>query len=136
MRKNQQGLTLIEVLIASMILFISIGLTSSIFQHGFLLQNRVFEQINIESKKNEIINNIRFSLEQGDLLGTIHFSDLDVEWEVISIEQQRPFRFYNIELEQAEFALGEMKLMTINYSILNSDDVIKSHEYRELIWHP
>ena len=79
--KKQMGMTLIEVLIAAIILFMAIGLVSSAFQQSIMLQQRVSKQQERMNLAQWIKPIIEFELGQGKIRGSEFFFEKKVSWE-------------------------------------------------------
>ncbi|MFW1118312.1 PilW family protein, partial [Vibrio parahaemolyticus] len=60
--RKQKGMTLIESLVAAVILFMVIGLAATVFQHSALLQTRVLKQIEKQEIVDFTMRNVRFAL--------------------------------------------------------------------------
>ena len=61
---KQTGLTLIEVLIASVILFMTLGLVATVFQQSLGMQQRAVKHLAAAEQFPSIVSQVRFELEQ------------------------------------------------------------------------
>lgn len=68
---KQTGLTLIEVLIASVILFMTLGLVASVFQQNLQMQQRAIKHLAAAEYFPSVVSQIRFDLEHAKLEGSI-----------------------------------------------------------------
>lgn len=74
-------MTLIEVLIASIILFMAIGLVTSAFQQSLLLQQKVMVQRDKIELTQMVKPMIQFELNQGKVVGNFDVLSKKIEWQ-------------------------------------------------------
>lgn len=122
-------MTLIEVLIAAIILFMAIGLVSSAFQQSLLLQRKVMGQLD----KVELIEiskpMIKFDLNQGKSRGNLDILSEKIEWQAEVIER-KPFAASLNEENESISGFGYMTLF--NVVLKQGDEELLSFKYT--IW--
>lgn len=132
---QQKGMTLIEVLIASLILFMAIGLTSSVYQQSFLFQGKVLEQIEQQRFLKEAERQILFQLEQGIMNGSVSLGGREAVWRASVSESKRTYHHFNLETQSPVYGKGNVSLLDISYQFVNSNEQ-EQHSYQEVIWQP
>jgi len=131
---QQKGLTLIEVLIASMILFMAIGLAASVFQQNLLLQRKVLNQLEQTQLQQVVTRNVLFQLEQKKLSGKEIINNIDIYWQA-EIEKKSAFiDGYSFESEKYSAELGHVTVYIITLTSEHWPDW--SVKYKESIWTP
>ncbi|EGR2190285.1 PilW family protein [Vibrio parahaemolyticus] len=130
--RKQKGMTLIESLVAAVILFMVIGLAATVFQHSALLQTRVLKQIEKQEIVDFTMRNVRFALEQGQVQGQFQFYGAVVQWSAKAVEEL-PY-ITHFDSDEGVNKKGEGKV--VQYQILASVDSIKNWElsYEEVVW--
>lgn len=131
---QQKGLTLIEVLIASTILFMAIGLAASVFQQNLLLQRKVLDQLEQAQLQQVVSRNILFQLEQKKLSGKEVVNLIEISWEA-NVEKKAAFiDSYSFDTEKYSSGLGDVTVYVITLSSEHWPGW--SVEYKESIWAP
>lgn len=131
---QQKGLTLIEVLIASMILFMAIGLAASVFQQNLLLQRKVLNQLEQTQLQQVVTRNVLFQLEQKKLSGKEVVNLVEINW-TAEIEKKAAFiDSYSFDTEKYSADLGHVTVYIITLTSDHWPDW--SVEYKESIWTP
>ncbi|MFH4472533.1 type II secretion system protein [Vibrio parahaemolyticus] len=130
--RKQKGMTLIESLVAAVILFMVIGLAATVFQHSAMLQTRVLKQIEKQEIVDFTMRNVRFALEQGQVQGQFQFYGAVVQWSAKAVEEL-PY-ITHFDSDEGVNKKGEGKV--VQYQILASVDSIKNWElsYEEVVW--
>jgi len=122
-------MTLIEVLISSVILFMAIGLVSSVFQQSLMLQSRLKK----EQFRHEMLywtkNAVQFELEKGSVGGDVVVDDLKVSYIAEEIAKNAFVDSYSNESEGTVTGRGYMVLYRIQIS---SESL--STSYQQSIW--
>lgn len=129
---KEKGLTLIEVLIASMILFMAIGLAASVFQQNLLLQRKVLDKLEQTQLQQVITRRIQFQLEQGNFSGREESRNIMVDWKA-EVEKSSSFiENYNSDTDYSYDGRG---IVTIYLITLNSSDLPSWElKYKESLW--
>lgn len=131
---QQKGLTLIEVLIASMILFMAIGLAASVFQQNLLLQRKVLNQLEQTQLQQVVTRNVLFQLEQKKLSGKEVVNLVEINWKA-DVEKKAAFiDSYSFDTEKYSADLGHVTVYIITLTSEHWPDW--SVEYKESIWTP
>lgn len=127
-------MTLIEVLIASLILFMAIGLSASVFRQSALLQNKVLSLVDQSDIKKRLVPKIMFELEQDNISGEIVEEELTFLW-VAKLKKVNGYvASYNPEGSSVVGTAGKIEVyqVTVNSSHWRN----WSFEYKELLWRP
>ncbi len=77
---RQNGLTLIEVLISAVLLFVILGLAAVIFQQSKLIQAQALKYTGFATEQDTVINRIRYAIENGTLNGEIALAENSYSW--------------------------------------------------------
>lgn len=85
--KHQAGLTLIEVLIASLILFMSLAVVSAIFRQNLDTQQRALLYLTHSERFPNLLTQIRFRLESGERSGQIAVGEQTYSWQATELKQ-------------------------------------------------
>ena len=83
--KRQNGLTLIEVLIAAMLLFVLLGLASVIFQQSVLVQDQSVKYAQFAIDQETVINRIRMAIDSGEYTGELSIGANAYQWSASQI---------------------------------------------------
>lgn len=127
--KKQSGLTLIEVLIASMILFMALGLVSSVFQQNLRSQMQANKYLLATQSYMSIQAEIRFQLEQGTSEGSIQTPAGPFNWKA-ELEEQRQ-ELADLSPEAMPGAIGgSLRLYKITVETENQF----SFEFKQAVW--
>ncbi|MFW1036645.1 PilW family protein [Vibrio parahaemolyticus] len=130
--RKQKGMTLIESLVAAVILFMVIGLAATVFQHSALLQTRVLKQIEKQEIVDFTMRNVRFALEQGQVQGQFQFYGAVVQWSAKAVEELPYITHFDSDEGVNKKGAGKV----VQYQVLASVDSIKNWElsYEEVVW--
>ncbi|MBZ9610285.1 PulJ/GspJ family protein [Rheinheimera maricola] len=127
---KQSGLTLIEVLIASLILFMVLGVAASFFQQQVLVQRQSQRYVQLAAQQNNILNRIQFSFREGVNEGEIIVGNSKYNWkatavvkrsqyggagEGFSTQSSRIVTLYNIEV-QGETASANYQFRLVRWN--------------------
>lgn len=85
--KQQAGLTLIEVLIASLILFMSLAVVSAIFRQNLDTQQRALMYLKHSEQFPNLLSQIRFRMESGERSGQIMLGDSSYTWQATQLKE-------------------------------------------------
>ncbi|WNO61662.1 prepilin-type N-terminal cleavage/methylation domain-containing protein [Rheinheimera sp. MMS21-TC3] len=128
--KKHYGLTLIEVLIASIILFMTLGLVAVVFQQNFATQLQSVKYINSLADYNTIQANIRYELEQKKVKGDITTVNNKYSWKAEVISAAPEIRGFSPETGAKETGAGFLVL----YNITISSESAITYDFRQTIW--
>ena len=130
--KAQIGLTLIEVLIASMILFMTLGVVSAIFQQNIASQQLALKYVSVLDDYSSVVARINFQLETTEQrAGSMQFADDNVyEWSASVVSSASGLTQYSPEAGAAETAQG----VYILYEVTVTDSKDFSFNFRQLVW--
>lgn len=88
---KQAGLTLIEVLIASIILFMTLGVAASFFQQQVQVQRQAQRYVRMAAEQNNVINRIQLSFMDGVDEGEIILGSTNYRWKSTLVSQGQQF---------------------------------------------
>lgn len=128
--KKQYGLTLIEVLIASIILFMTLGLVAVVFQQNFATQIQAGKYIASLSDYSSLQAQIRYELEQGRFKGSVTTATAQYNWEAKKLKQAPEILGFSPETGNAETAIGVLTL----FNVIVSTDTALTYEFRQTVW--
>lgn len=135
MKKISAGLTLIEVLIASVLLFMSLGLVATAYQQYQMMQSKALGYLDSAADFDSIVSQISFDLRTGKLEGTTESGAF--VWK--AIELKRAKEIANIDAESGEYNgnIGVLVLYEVEVSFQGSsanDGAGKAFSYRQAVW--
>lgn len=98
--KTQTGLTLIEVLIAGLLLSMALGIAAVIFQQNDLQQRQAERLLLRASQLETVVSRIRHELGQGALQGEWTLSDVPYKWQAAVVKSAAIAGSYDVESGQ------------------------------------
>ena len=126
-------MTVIEVLVASLILFMAIGLSASVFRQSSLLQLKLNNQLNVDELRSLVQPLVRFELEQGHTEGAFVLKGKTINW-VAEAESNAEFvSGYNPDAPTPLQTYGRVWVYRID--IRYPEKLKPEFSFRELIWH-
>ncbi len=129
---KQKGMTLIEVLIASMILFMALGLSASVFKQSSLLQEKVLSQVIQQRTQSAAMPRIKFAIEDGRREGAFNLLEHSLRWRVIESKSSKFVNSYNYEHGELSYGKGQVSLVTIEMKYDKWPNW--SVTYNEVVW--
>lgn len=129
--KKQNGLTLIEVLIASLLLFISLGVVATVFQQSFITQAQAEKYVNQLADYSSLLAEIRFRLEQQELAGSISTPAGEYKWRAVA--EKKGQELASISLENFEAAGGAGQLVLYRVEVEYNESIL--FEVKQAVWH-
>lgn len=127
--KKQMGMTLIEVLIAAIILFMAIGLVSSAFQQSIMLQQKVVTQQEKMRLLQWIKPLIEFQLSVGQLKGEESWGGMEASWSAELLEKKR---FADSISENSDYISGRGYVMLYEVSLSFAEQ--ESYKFNHTVW--
>lgn len=130
--KQQNGLVLIEVLIASLILFLSLAVVATVFQQSFMTQAQADRYLLQLSDYNSLVAEIRFNLEQQQLKGDISTPVGTYHWQASVLEQGKELSSISVETLESVGSDGVLVLYDVQVTL-------KEHiifNVKQAVWHP
>ncbi len=136
-KKNMSGFTLVEVLVASVILFSVIATVSMVYRGAFLSSEKANNHINISGVLPSVLANIRTGIRdnslENSLTGKSEAWGVNYQWQARVIEQKYPPKKYDAFTQQLTKAKIYYKLWQVNL-ILEYNGLTKQHVFKELSW--
>lgn len=124
-------MTLIEVLIASIILFMALGLVGVVYQQNFDTQRRAQQYLKEARVVQSLMAAIRFSLEQGLVEGKLKMVGMSFQWKATLIEAKPEINSISPETGLPESGIGKLNLFNI---VVTSDETQHDFEFKQAIW--
>ena len=88
MISKQSGFTLLEALIAGLILFICISAATRIFSSSLFSNSKATQEVVMSGYTSMFIDHIRFQLDQGNISGKGHWMGVDFSWNAVQRQQK------------------------------------------------
>lgn len=128
--KKYSGLTLIEVLIASIILFMSLGLVAVIFQQNISTQLQSSRYIKKLADYPSVQAQLRFELESGKRKGDIERQGLLYSWKAERLATGQELVSFSPETGNREGNPGMLVLYLVTISTGFGTDI----EVKQAVW--
>lgn len=128
--KKHSGLTLIEVLIASMILFMALGLVAAVFQQNMQTQLQAEKYLQATQDYVTIQSQIRFQLKQGEHQGEIMTPAGSYSWTAELVEQR--MEMAALDTEGGSRMTGQGSLRLYQVKVESSNKV--NFEFKQAVW--
>lgn len=114
--KTQAGLTLIEVLIAGLLLSMALGIAAVVFQQNDLQQRQAERLLLRASQLETVISRIRYELGQGARRGEWSLAGVDYAWQATVVKSAAIAGSYDVESGQITGSGREQTLFQIDVS--------------------
>lgn len=128
---KQTGLTLIEVLIASVILFMTLGLVASVFQQNLQMQQRAIKHLAAAEYFPSVVSQIRFDLEQDKREGSITLNSEVYQWQAVELSRAKEISSVD---ESGTDYLGNIGMLVLFNVTLTKENGGETIEFRQAIW--
>ncbi|HDY7774753.1 TPA: hypothetical protein RQK14_001570 [Vibrio vulnificus] len=125
-------MTIIEVLVASLILFMAIGLSASIFRQTSLLQLKLAEELNVDEVISLTIPMVRFELEDQKTQGVLAIKGEQLYWQSHIESEQGFVAGYDPDAQNPIEGLG--RVIVFRVDIRKAERTEPLLTFRELIW--
>jgi prepilin-type N-terminal cleavage/methylation domain-containing protein len=136
-KKNMSGFTLVEVLVASVILFSVIATVSMVYRGAFLSSEKANNHINISGVLPSVLANIRTDIRdnslENSLSGKSEAWGVNYQWQASVIEQKYPPKKFDDFTHQISKAKIYYKLWQVSLT-LEYNGLTKQHVFKELSW--
>lgn len=129
---RSRGMTIIEVLVASLILFMAIGLSASIFRQTSLLQLKLAEELNADEVISLTIPMVRFELEDQKTQGVLDIKGEQLYWQSHIESEQGFVAGYDPDAQNPIEGLG--RVIVFRVDIRKAERTEPLLTFRELIW--
>ncbi|WP_158089094.1 type II secretion system protein [Cognaticolwellia mytili] len=137
--KNNNGFTLIEVLVASVILFSSIALVSMVYRGAFLSSEKANSHIVIAGVLPSVLANIRTSIRQQGNSNSTQISeknttwDVNYQWQAELVSNKGAPKKLDPVTHQLTTQPLKYKLWQVNLT-LSYKNLTQQHQFNELSW--
>jgi hypothetical protein len=128
---KQAGLTLIEVLIASVILFMTLGLVASVFQQNIAMQSRAIGHLQVADDYNSLVAQIRFELGNDKVDGEIEHNGRRYQW--LATEVSRAKEISSLDEESTGY-MGNIGMLVLFNIAVTPEVGSGAFEFRQAIW--
>ena len=133
MTRISKGFSLLEVLVAAFIMFISIAVFTSIYSGAMLSSDVASKNIQSANATSLVLDNIAFALKQrhhqDEASGEMFVFDTQFRWQARVVESARPQgRFFGAELIQPEHQAKRWQVS------LQINDEAGTYTYEETTW--
>lgn len=135
MTTKMTGFSLIEVLIASFIMFISLMVFSSVFRSAIISSDKAVSNVSSSAYTHLIMGEIAAQLkdahQQNQLTGKGTLLQRKFQWQANVVESTRPpARYFGQTMSQAEH---QMKLWQVQLTLI-IDEKQSQVQYQEVTW--
>lgn len=124
-------MTLIEVLIASIILFMVLGLVGVVYQQNYDTQRRTQQYLNEARAVQSLMAAIRFALLQGQVEGKLKSIGMSYQWKATLVEAKSEVSSISPETGLPENGIGKLNLFNI---LVTNDETQHDFEFKQAIW--
>ncbi|KXI28151.1 PilW family protein [Paraglaciecola hydrolytica] len=133
MRHNHKGMTLIEVLIASTILFMVISAVTMIVRTNVLYQQRLEIQLDDSYSMDSVLDEINYYLEYTDqVTGTALIGRNSYEWSAEMLEKKPVVSSLDASVADENHDRGFLLIYQV--SIRNLRKTFRPKYYTKLVW--
>jgi prepilin-type N-terminal cleavage/methylation domain-containing protein len=136
-KNNMSGFTLVEVLVASVILFSVIAMVSLVYRGAFISSEKANNHMSISGVLPSALANIRTSIrdnsQENSLSGKTEAWGVNYQWQASVIEQKYPPKKYDAFTQQISKAKIYYKLWQVSLT-LEYNGLTKQHAFKELSW--
>ena len=135
---SQHGFTLIEVLVASFILFLVISSITLIYRNAILSSSKAESAIELTAYTQFVIEQVRIDISQADDIEQMSGSgsisnEIAYQWEATVLSQSRSPSEYMASTGQVEQGKHLLKYWRINLQV-NMDGRQKNYVFNEVSW--
>ncbi|WP_110456323.1 PulJ/GspJ family protein [Shewanella algidipiscicola] len=124
-------MTLIEVLIASIILFMALGLVGVVYQQNFDTQRRTQQYLKEARVMQSLMAAIRFALQQGESEGKLNMVGMPYSWKAKLIEAKPEINSVSPETGLPESGSGKLHLFSIE---VTNENTQHDFEFKQAVW--
>ena len=125
-------MTLIEVLIGAIILFMTLALAAQVFQHQFLLQERAQRAALVMAAQPAAMAEVERALGDGQLQGQGRAAELDFSWQAELVESAPTIGSFDPELGSYSLNRGQFSLYRVTLDF--DGGARRQLQYDEVIW--
>ncbi|QUI62398.1 prepilin-type N-terminal cleavage/methylation domain-containing protein [Pseudoalteromonas sp. A22] len=129
-----KGFTLIEVLIASIILFSTIALSTQVFQGAIISSEKAADHIKISAIKMLSLDFISSEIRKGERKGSFSNMGVMVSWEANVIKKGAPPAVFNFDENQMQYFEDKFEVLEIS-ATFQFGRLVDTMKFKELYWH-
>jgi len=139
MNKSSQGFTLLEILVASTILFSSIAVVSLIFKTSYVASEKATKNVEQAGVINVLVTSIQVTIREKTQQGTNSLQGDGVtwgvpyQWQAELIANKAPPNKFNADTGNVESYSARYKLWDVVLTIGKNNK--RKFEYNELSWY-
>jgi len=137
--KSTKGFTLVEVLVASVILFSAIAVVSMIFRGAFIGSEKADNHINLSGIMPAVLASIKDEIQlQGNstdsqLKGQAQAWDITYQWQASLLKIKSAQPEFDIDTSSMTNPPERFKLWQVSLDV-ERNGIIKNYEFNELSW--
>lgn len=128
---KQHGLTLIEVLVASVILFMALGVAAVIFQHHSLAQLQASRYLTLAELNPSVMATVEFELNQGQTEGEFQLGQHEFSWRTSSSHTKHIIGSFDEGSGGFSTNAGQVALHDVEVKHESSD---YHYQFQVLVW--
>ncbi len=139
-RKPQLGFTLIEILVASVILFASLALISMIYRGAYLSSEKATQHVNISKVIPAVLSTIEHEIQQHSLTSSAteimqesRAWDVDYTWQASMIDSKAAPSRYDVDEGKFTKEPEKYKLWQVRLTLTNQGKS-KEYTFKEVSW--
>ncbi|WP_281247157.1 PulJ/GspJ family protein [Pseudoalteromonas denitrificans] len=137
--KQTSGFTLVEILVASVILFTSIAMVSMVYRGAYISSDKADGHINITGVLPAVLATIRDDIRaQGnsnltELKSEANMWDVNYQWQASLLQHKSPPKKYDLDSGSFMVPAKKYKLWQVDLT-LKRNNLVKQYQFKELSW--
>jgi len=137
--KKTSGFTLVEILVASVILFASIAMVSMVYRGAYISSDKADGHINITGVLPAVLATIRDDIRARgnsnltELKNEANMWDVNYQWQASLLQHKSPPKRYDLDSGSFVIPAKKYKLWQVDLT-LKRDNLVKQYQFNELSW--
>jgi len=137
--KQISGFTLVEILVASVILFASIAMVSMVYRGAYISSDKADGHINITGVLPAVLATIRDDIRARgnsnltELINEANMWDVNYQWQASLLQHKSPPKRYDLDSGSFVIPAKKYKLWQVDLT-LKRDNLVKQYQFNELSW--